>query len=642
MKNRFLLTCISIVLCAICTYAYDFKIDGICYTILDDASVAVSEELGKEEVNDCLIIPPKVQDGAKLYEVKAIADSAFLWNQKLKVVDIPNTVTKIGIRAFAKCTNLKAVILPISVSMYIGERAFENCENLTYVNISNMTMLGDYSFVGSGLKSADINARGIAYHAFDGCVRLASIVLGSNVSEIKSQAFCGCHNLDTIISTPVVPPIVYLDSFAKYINTSVYVWQKSLNAYRSNTVWHRFGNGNIKVNYNEDRHVFVSDLVVEHSEIKMSIGEMRKLKVYVVPINATEKTITLTSSDNSVVVAYNDGSVKAVGTGRAVVTVASTENGKATVECYVQVGNAVKSVTIKEHELNIGVGEKRKLNMVIAPDNADNKMVKWSTSDKNVVCVSDEGEIKAIVPGSAVVYATSVECDTIRDSCFVHVVNPVKKVTLGEHELSLKAKETRKLTASVEPANADDGRVVWKSSDTKVVSVNNDGEITAVKAGKAFVFATAAANETIKDSCLVTVTQSVTGITLDKKSIHSSTIGEVVQLTATVLPDDADDKRVNWASSKPEVCTVSPSGAIVVLADGTSVVTATTLDGGFVAVCTVEVSSAGGVEGVAADDVDYTDAKWYDIDGREATYLKKGGVYVVKPKTGKAKKVVIR
>lgn len=302
----------------------------------------------------------------------------------------------------------------------------------------------------------------------------------------------------------------------------------------------------------------------------------------------------------------------------------------------------VTGVVVEPTEMEIEAGKTETVKASVLPADADNTSVVWSSSDETVAVVSASGEVIGKKSGTALITATSAENKEFKAVCTVHVVNPVKKVTLGEHELSLKSKETHKLVARVEPANADDGRLVWKSSDTKVVSVNNDGEITAVKAGKAFVFATAAANETIKDSCLVTVTQSVTGITLDKKSIHSSTIGEVVQLTATVLPDDADDKRVNWASSKPEVCTVSPSGAIVVLADGTSVVTATTLDGGFVAVCTVEVSSAGGVEGVATDDVDYTDAKWYDIDGREVTYLKKGGVYIVKPKTGKAKKVVIR
>ena len=145
------------------------------------------------------------------------------------------------------------------------------------------------------------------------------------------------------------------------------------------------------------------------------------------------------------------------------------------------------------------------------------------------------------------------------------------------------------------------------------------------------------------DRCSYTIILLVTFSVEDNDKSFDSIIDVCCPfLSPSLLPDDADDKRVNWASSKPEVCTVSPSGAIVVLADGNSVVTATTLDGGFVAVCTVEVSSAGGVEGVAADDVDYTDAKWYDIDGREATYLKKGGVYIVKPKTGEAKKVVIR
>lgn len=302
----------------------------------------------------------------------------------------------------------------------------------------------------------------------------------------------------------------------------------------------------------------------------------------------------------------------------------------------------VTGVVVEPTEMEIEVGTPATIKASVLPADADNTTLVWSSSDETVAAVNAYGVVTGKKSGSALITATSADNKELKAVCTVRVVNPVKKVTLVEHELSLKSKETHKLVVNVEPANADDGSVVWKSSDTGVVSVSNNGEITAVKAGKAFVFATAAANEAIKDSCLVKVTQSVTGIKLDKNSIHSSTIGEVVQLTATVLPDDADDKRVNWASSKPEVCTVSASGVVVVLADGTSVVTATTLDGGFVAVCTVEVSSAGGVESVAADDTDYTDAKWYDIEGREVSYLKKGGVYIVKAKNGKAKKVVIR
>lgn len=91
---------------------------------------------------------------------------------------------------------------------------------------------------------------------------------------------------------------------------------------------------------------------------------------------------------------------------------------------------------------------------------------------------------------------------------------------------------------------------------------------------------------------------AVTGIELDQSSISFSEIGESVQLTANVLPNDATNKNVIWSSSNPSVAIVS-KGNVVCVGYGTAVIFATTEDGGFMATCVINVTS--GIDGVGMD-----------------------------------------
>ena len=124
--------------------------------------------------------------------------------------------------------------------------------------------------------------------------------------------------------------------------------------------------------------------------------------------------------------------------------------------------------------------------------------------------------------------------------------------------------------------------------DYSIVDVDNDGNVTAKKRGVAFVKATSEDNPLAVDSCKVTVNQPVTGITLNYKNYELHQIGETLQLVATVLPEDASNKEVRWVSSNESVCIVA-NGTVVAVGYGTSVVIATTVDGNYMATCTVTV-----------------------------------------------------
>ena len=166
---------------------------------------------------------------------------------------------------------------------------------------------------------------------------------------------------------------------------------------------------------------------------------------------------------------------------------------------------------------------------------------------------------------------------------------PVEEVTMEKHSLSLKIGETEKLIANVYPSNADDKSIQWLSTNEEISIVDENGYVKALKGGNNWIKAISKDNIEAMDSCYVTVIQPVTGIKLDETNIELGKIGEMTQLHATVLPEDAYNKNVKWFSTNTSVCTVSSSGIVVAVGFGSSVVTATTEEGGFVAVCIVNV-----------------------------------------------------
>ena len=146
------------------------------------------------------------------------------------------------------------------------------------------------------------------------------------------------------------------------------------------------------------------------------------------------------------------------------------------------------------------------------------------------------------------------------------------------------------LSARVSPEAASDRAVAWSSSDRSVATVDKTGTVQGLKPGTATVTATA---EGKSGTCTVTVKAkavNVTEVTLDKTEL-TLTEGETETLTATVRPDNADNRKVTWSSDKTEIATVDGAGRVTAVKAGEAVVTVTTEDGGKTATCRVTVKA---------------------------------------------------
>ncbi len=164
-------------------------------------------------------------------------------------------------------------------------------------------------------------------------------------------------------------------------------------------------------------------------------------------------------------------------------------------------------------------------------------------------------------------------------------------VTVSPATVSLVEGETQKLSATVQPKDAEYDGISWSSSAPEIATVGKDGQVTAVKAGSATITAKAGS---VSGTCKVTVnaappqTIAVTGVTVSMSFVELTEGGDPYQLTVTVLPENASNKEVTWASADESVATVK-DGLVTPVAPGETSITVTTVDGGKTDKCTVSV-----------------------------------------------------
>lgn len=202
----------------------------------------------------------------------------------------------------------------------------------------------------------------------------------------------------------------------------------------------------------------------------------------------------------------------------------------------------VESVVLNVHELSLQPGEKANLTGRIYPDNADVKSVSWSSSNKGVATVSQDGEVSAIGEGECTI---TVDCDGKKDECKVTVtiaIVPVTSVSLDKPDASLLVGETLQLTATVLPVEATDKTVTWTTSNADVATVE-DGLVSSISAGEATITATAGEASA---TCVVTVSVpfSYNGMCLETVSGGTIGISNPNQFTVEYKVENND-----WASS---------------------------------------------------------------------------------------------
>lgn len=255
----------------------------------------------------------------------------------------------------------------------------------------------------------------------------------------------------------------------------------------------------------------------------------------VTPSYASDLTVTWNSSDESVATVDSSGLVTALSEGTATITVV-TNDGGFTDTC--EINSMIEVISV--YGLTIGncpstllqTGDKQQLTAQVAPVNAADKSVTWSSSNTQVATVDTNGLVTAKSQGSVTITATSNDGGYTK-TCAIGIMSSGVSVTgveiTGCPAGGFKVDSTFRLIANVTPANAGDLRVSWRSSDETVATVDENGWITPLTAGETSITATTS-NGDYTDECTINVDMNV----------NTKTLGGISQFVE-VYPNPASD-----------------------------------------------------------------------------------------------------
>ncbi|RXI76011.1 Ig-like domain-containing protein, partial [Clostridium tetani] len=234
----------------------------------------------------------------------------------------------------------------------------------------------------------------------------------------------------------------------------------------------------------EPKKIKIEKVFLDKSLIELKEKDTIKFNVIITPDNATNKNIIWTSSDEKVATVDNKGNVRALKSGEVVIKVA-TEDGQKFAECKVvvkdkkeekpEVPNKVKveKVFLDKSLIELKEEDTIKLNVTITPDNAINKNVIWTSSDKNIATVDNEGNIKALKAGEVVIKVATEDRQKFAE-CRI-VIKDEKEVDPNSDKKKIKIKN---LTTDKELKLGSDAKITIKATNN-----TNEAEDAALIVG---------------------------------------------------------------------------------------------------------------------------------------------------------------
>lgn len=231
----------------------------------------------------------------------------------------------------------------------------------------------------------------------------------------------------------------------------------------------------------------------------------------------------------------------------------------------------VSDILLEKTSYVIEVGSTESISCKILPENATNKTITWKSLNSSIVTVNN-GTIKGIAKGDTKI---SITCGKIEKEIEVSVVNKkirVSSFTVSPESKSIVVGDEFSVVTTVNPENATDKTITWKSDNTEIATVDS-GKIKGVSAGTANITATC---DGIEKTISVTVTKQkvlVSGFELTPSSVTIG-LGDEFEIATSITPENATDKTIIWESENEDCVSVS-EGVITGVGIGSTNINAT-------------------------------------------------------------------
>lgn len=231
-------------------------------------------------------------------------------------------------------------------------------------------------------------------------------------------------------------------------------------------------------------------------------------------------------------------------------------------------------------DLNGGTAE-AKIKAKVYPINLPDKKITWKSSDDNIAKIDSGGNITAQNPGKATLTAM-LYSQKKSATATLSVRQPVTGIFMPTSTITLyTGGEGRLLQTEIFPKNATNQNITWKSKNTKIARVDENGRVKPVGVGMTEITATTE-DGGFEAKCFVNVVNSYVDVqTLSVKNTDAMTIkvGDSVNAIVTVSPSNARNKTLKWSSDDTKIATVSQAGRIRGVSVGTANITVETTNG---------------------------------------------------------------
>ena len=351
----------------------------------------------------------------------------------------------------------------------------------------------------------------------------------------------------------------------------------------------------------------ISGISFYQKNISIAVGYTHTLSYSITPKNASVSDLSFTSSDSSVAIVDQQGVVKGLKEGNAIITVSSL-NGIIKDTAYVTVykkgattivdgdpiktNNYPKTIKLDNTELNLKLGTTSQVIATVSPSDA-NQSISWFSSNSRIATVDSNGLIRAVGIGTTTIIARTVNDLTASVKVTVGDYSlGVKNIMITTNYIVLPVGSAKQLVVAFTPANASNKTITWSSSDPNVATVDSSGNVKAISAGSAIIKATAA-DGGYTDTATIEVTSNRNEINEKTISFSESSytvgVNGTISLTPIITPSNANFKSVHFTSSDSSIATVDDNGVVKGIKEGTVKITAETYHNHLKATTTVVV-----------------------------------------------------
>lgn len=319
----------------------------------------------------------------------------------------------------------------------------------------------------------------------------------------------------------------------------------------------------------------VNDIVLSSKQDFVEVGDNLTISATVSP-KLANATLSWSVSDPTIASIVDPSAlaltIKGEKEGTVVVSAVNKENAIVATK-IIKVVQEITGITLSDSDVTLAqtVGFYQ-LYATCTPALPDSQKLTWTSSNKKVVTVDQNGKVYLVKPGTAVITVTTE--NGLIAQCNFTVTQGITDITFDENEITILVGEKHRLTYVIKPANASNVNLSWSSLDSKICTVDASGYVVGKNVGACYIFAEAKDGSGKRATCKVNVIQNIKQLKTDITSL-SLPVGDTYQLEVSITPANASDTVV-FECSNSKIAEVNKKGKILAKSKGTCVIVVST------------------------------------------------------------------